>query len=265
MLTERFQHLDSFLQQQVILWLLVLTRLSLTLLSAPALGAGVPARVRALFAMALAALIVPLTNSIDLSQLASPLELTFALVREGLIGLLIGIVLQLLITGLQTVGEIAGTAGGLQLGDAYDSTARASVPVLSRMISMLSIALLLASGGHRELLDALMGSFTALPPGRMQLDAGMMGIVTNELSGGLTAGVRAAAPLLAALLLANMITGLVSRTLPQLNLLAIGLNVNALTLLLIAMLSVAAIGGVFETEAEETFHRLRNWLSDPDV
>jgi flagellar biosynthesis protein FliR len=265
MLTERFQHLDSLLQQQVLLWLLVLTRLSLALLSAPALGAGVPVRVRALFAMALSALIVPITASADVTGIRSPIELAFALVREALIGLLIGLVIQLLIAGMQTVGELANSAGGLQLGDTFDPMTRSSVPVFSRMISMLAVALLLVSGGHRELLDALLGSFVSLPPGKLDLAAGMLGVVTNELIGGLTAGIRASAPILISLLLANLITGLVSRTLPQLNLLAIGLNINALTLMLVAIVGVAAIGSVFEAELMETLTRLRLWLSEPHV
>jgi flagellar biosynthetic protein FliR len=214
--------------------------------------------------MALAALIVPVAAGADVSGLRSPIELAFALVREALIGLLIGLVIQLLIAGMQTVGELANTAGGLQLGDAYDSTTRSSVPVMSRMISMLAVALLLSTGGHRDLLDALLGSFATLPPGKMDLAAGMLGVVTNELAGGLTAGVRASAPIMAALLLANLITGLISRTLPQLNLMAIGLNINAVTLLGISVLGVTAIASVFEQELVDTMTRLRLWLSGTD-
>ena len=39
---------------------------------------------------------------------------------------------------------------------------------------------------------------------------------------------RVAAPVIAALLLSNLVTGLISRTLPQINVLAIGLSINAL-------------------------------------
>ncbi len=51
-----------------------------------------------------------------------------------------------------------------------------------------------------------------------------------------------------ALLLSNLITGLLARTLPQLNVLAIGFNINALALLLLLFLAVGGVAWVFQTE-----------------
>lgn len=64
-------------------------------------------------------------------------------------------------------------------------------------------------------------------------------------------GMRAAAPPAIALLLANFVTALIGRTLPQLNIMAIGFNINVTIMILILTLSMASIGWVFQNELVE--------------
>jgi flagellar biosynthetic protein FliR len=248
------------LQQYLLVWMLVLTRLSLVLTTAPGLGAGVPTRVRALFAMGLAAFFTPLLHQVDLSLITGILPLAVAIAREALVGLLIGFVVQLLITGMQTAGELANSSGGLQVGDTYDPQAKTNVPVISRMIGLLSMAILLATGGHRQLISALLSSFATMPLGRLDLGEGYLELITQEIMIGLTVGIRASAPLLVAVLLANLITGLLSRTLPQLNLMAVGWNINTVVVLLVIAVSITGLGTIFENEASAMFARLEEWI-----
>jgi flagellar biosynthetic protein FliR len=72
-------------------------------------------------------------------------------------------------------------------------------------------------------------------------------------------GLRAAAPLATALLLSNLVTGLLARTLPQLNVLAIGFNINALALLTLLFMSIGSVTWVYQTELVvwiDTCHRI---------
>ena len=64
----------------------------------------------------------------------------------------------------------------------------------------------------------------------------------------LRVGIRAAAPVGTALLLANLLTALIARTLPQLSVLAVGFNINAFVMLLLLILSVSGMAWVFQTE-----------------
>jgi flagellar biosynthetic protein FliR len=50
------------------------------------------------------------------------------------------------------------------------------------------------------------------------------------------------------LLLANLVTALIGRTLPQLNIMAIGFSLNVTILLVVLALSVTSIGWVFQDE-----------------
>ncbi len=244
--------LTNWLMEHLVLGVLVMTRMSALLMSMPSVGVGVPKRIRAFLAITLTALVLPPVASEtpiqNLPQIDNLVELAIAIVREGLIGLLIGATVQLIITGLQMGGEMITSTGGMQLGDAVDPTTSSSMPSVARLVGLLVTAVMLLVGGHRILLGVLLDSFHAVPPGHVVFHDSMMDLVVGQLSAGMASGVRIAAPVIAALLLSNLVTGLISRTLPQINVLAIGLSINALAMLVVLSVTIGSVGLVFQSE-----------------
>ena len=104
------QPLAQWLIENLVLSILVLTRLSLLLTAIPAIGAGVPRRVVVFLAVTMTALLLPSIaaahDPATLPQFDHLAELAIAIAREGMIGLLIGSTIQLIITGLQLGGEM---------------------------------------------------------------------------------------------------------------------------------------------------------------
>lgn len=253
--------LSQWLIDHLVISVLVLTRLSTLLMAMPAVGVGVPKRVRALFAIMLTALLVPtvvqLSDSHTIPRVDNMVELAIAVGREALVGMLIGATIQLLITGLQLAGEAITGTGGMQLGDAVDPTTQSSMPTMARLVGLLVTAIFLLIGGHRMLLSLLIDSFHTLPAGNVQLESSIMDMIVSQLTAGMSAGVRVAAPVIGALLLANLITGLISRTLPQINVLAIGLSINALALLVVTSLIIGSVSYVFQNELDIAILRVR--------
>ena len=244
--------LTNWLMEHLVLGVLVMTRMSTLLMSMPSVGVGVPKRIRAFLAITLTALVLPPVASVtavqDLPQIDNLIELAIAIAREGLIGLLIGATVQLIITGLQMGGEMITSTGGMQLGDAVDPTTSSSMPTVARLVGLLVTAVMLLVGGHRILLGVLLESFHSVPAGNVEFHESMMDLIVEQLSAGMASGVRIAAPVIAALLLSNLVTGLISRTLPQINVLAIGLSINALAMLVILSVTIGSVGLVFQNE-----------------
>ena len=254
--------LSQWFVDHLVLAALVLTRLSTLLMSMPAVGVGVPKRIRALLAILMTVLLLPtvagMTADGQLPHVSHLVDLTIAIGREAVIGLLIGTTIQLIVTGLQLAGEAITSTGGMQLGDAVDPTTRSSMPAMSRLVGLLVTAVMLCVGGHRILLDVLLSSFRAMPAGDVVFSDSMMMLIIDQLTSGMAAGVRVAAPVIAALLLSNLITGLISRTLPQINVLAIGLSINSLALLVVTALTIGSAGLIFQDELAKAVERLSN-------
>ena len=250
----------DWLMAHLVVGVLVLTRLGMLLMSMPAIGVGVPRRVKALLALTMTALLLPaiadrpsMQNLPELNHLAN---LAIAIAREAMVGLLIGGTIQIVITGIQLAGEAITSTGGMQLGDSVDPTTQSSMPAMARMVVMLVTAVMLLGGGHRVVLGLLVESFDYVPPGNVVFHDSMMQAVIDCMTGALASGVRVSAPVVAALLLSNLVTGLISRTMPQINVLAIGLSVNSLALLVVTSLTIGSVAWIFQDDLAANVERL---------
>ena len=244
--------LVDWLMAHLVIGMLVMTRLGMLLMSMPAIGVGVPRRIKALLALTMTALLLPSIadrpSMQNLPQLDHLANLAIAIAQEAMVGMLIGGTVQIVITGIQLAGEAITSTGGMQLGDAIDPSTQSSMPAIARMVGMLVTAVMLLSGGHRVVLGLLVESFDFVPPGNVVFHDSMMESVISSMSGALASGVRVSAPVVAALLLSNLVTGLISRTMPQINVLAIGLSVNALALLVVTSLTIGSVAWIFQED-----------------
>jgi flagellar biosynthetic protein FliR len=125
--------------------------------------------------------------------------------------------------------------------------------ILASLMGWLAIALVLVLGGHRAVIDCCLESYSAYPAGAVQPQGEWLAELDELMQHTLRIGVRAAAPVGTALLLANILTGLIARTLPQLSVLAVGFNINAFVLLALMILSLGSMAWVFQVE-------LASWL-----
>jgi flagellar biosynthetic protein FliR len=76
-------------------------------------------------------------------------------------------------------------------------------------------------------------------------------------------GIRAAAPVVTALLLATLVLGLVSRTLPQLNLMVVGFGLNAVLTFGILSVALGAALLVFQEQITPTIALMFQTLQVP--
>ena len=152
--------------ERFLVFTLVLTRTSGLLIATPFLGTTqAPATVRALIALAPAALIMPSQWSVPLPYPGSLLVYAVLLGGELLLGLLLGTGITILLGGIQMAGDMISRVGGLTLSDVLDPTTSSSVPLFSELLALLSTALFLIMGGHRMLLGGLLDTFRVIPPG----------------------------------------------------------------------------------------------------
>jgi flagellar biosynthesis protein FliR len=111
------------------------------------------------------------------------------------------------------------------------------------------------------LMAGLLETFHAVPPGR----AGMPGAAAERFvalaAQSFSLGIRWCAPVLASLLVANLALGLVSRALPQLNVLAVGLGMNLLLTLGVLALAIGGSVWVFQDQLEPAVRKLTEALA----
>jgi flagellar biosynthesis protein FliR len=217
----------------------------------PIVGSSIPNRVKVLLVLSIALVITPLVL-----QHATPLPpfllgMVIGLAKELLLGVLLGSAVMLIVTSLQIGGQIISSLASMDVAQAADPTTQETVSVVSQLFSWFAMVLFLLLGGHRVMLGACMDSFTTYPAGGVLAEEHWVLHLHEVLQHSIAIGIRAAAPPAIALLLANFVTALIGRTLPQLNIIAIGFNLNVTVMILVLILSMSSIGWVFQNELVE--------------
>lgn len=219
----------------------------------PTRSAGVPMRVRAGLAVAMAAMLTPLALPHARSMPSDLINVLISLVSEMLLGLVIGCVVLLAVSAMQLAGQAIGHLAGFDVADAFDPNTDESMSILASIMGWLAVAIILTLGGHRQVIASCLDSYSAFPVGGVQLQVQWLQQLDDLMRHTLRIGVRAAAPIGTGLLMANVLTGLIARTLPQLSVLAVGFNINAFVLLALLILSLGSMSWVFQDD-------LAGWL-----
>lgn len=257
--------LVTLLSQPLWVFLTALARISpILMLTPPMTSASVPMRVRALLAIAIALLMTPLVSAKATTIPGDLLHLLIGMSGEVLLGVLLGSVILMTVVSLQLAGQSIGHLAGFDMATAVDPSSNEEMPVVSNMLGLLATAFLLLLGGHRQMMECAIESFMRYPAGGVFFETHWLDELQQILSHTFIVGVRAAAPLAIALLLSNIVTSLLARTLPQLNVLSVGFNINIGTLMLVLFVSVGSLGWVFQSELAswiDTCHR----IIEPDV
>jgi len=169
-------------------------------------------------------------------------------------GLALGFSVQIGFSAALLAGETIGNAMGLGFASMVDPASGQSSPAIGQLLTIVATFMFLAMDGHLALAATVVESYKALPPGNawMSVDS-IMGLV---LFGGtlFAAGLSIAMPVASALILVQIVMGVLARSAPALNLFSVGLPaavMAGLVLLAIAipMMSdgiVAAIGAGLE-------------------
>lgn len=237
--------------EKLLLFTLVLTRVSGLTMTAPIYGTkDIPMQVRALLAVALAALITPSQWDVTVSCSGSVFQYLIFLGGELLIGLSLGMGIVILFSGIQLAGQLIGRVSGLMLADVFDPAVGVSVPLFSRLLFFVSMAVFVCIGGHRMVMAALLDTFQAIPPGGGGLPLSVVAALEELLTQSFSLGIRAAAPMVTAVLLSTLVLGLISRTMPQLNILAVGFGLNSMLTFGIMSLAIGGSVLVFQEQIE---------------
>jgi flagellar biosynthesis protein FliR len=229
---------------------------------APVFGnTAVPMRTKVLVGAALAVVIapaVPAAPSIDPSSWHGML----LLVREILIGLVIGFAAKLVFSAVEMAGELIGTQIGLGFAIFFSPMFNSAALPTSRLFVTLAMLTFLALNGHLLVIGALAKSFYLVPIGQeiaTSLNPSHVVKLGKDL---FVIALSLALPVIGALLVTNIALGILARATPQLHLFALGFPIMLLIGLLVLNFGLpsllVALGTLPETMSRAMLDVLSN-------
>ncbi|MDH3346572.1 MAG: flagellar biosynthetic protein FliR [Desulfobulbaceae bacterium] len=182
------------------------------------------ARIGLIFTITL--LLFPLMKDVLIQQSYTLLELSFIIINEALLGILLGLVSQLIFTAVSFGGTIIGYQMGFAAANIFDPQTTQQLSLISKFQNILALLIFLSLNGHHLFFRLIVESFTILPPGGMDF-SGAIGPLIIDLSAKMfLLGLKFSAPVLAILLLSNGVLGIMARVFPQLNVFLLSFPIN---------------------------------------
>jgi flagellar biosynthetic protein FliR len=211
---------------------------------------AIPMHLRVVLAMALALVVAPIQGAAFVNIPDSVPMFLVAMAGEALVGAVLGMGVMILLSGAQIAGQIVSQMGGLSLAETFQPDLDAEMPALSNLLYMVGLAVFVAIGGHRMLVGALLDTYSDMPIGQVRLSDNLGTLTATLLAESFSLAVRGAAPALVGLLLATLAVGLVSRTLPQMNVMSVGFGLNLLVTFGLFSASIGIVAWLFQEQLE---------------
>jgi flagellar biosynthetic protein FliR len=221
---------------------LLLIRPGMVVMLAPGLGDSyLQARTKIGLTVLIAIGLLP---TVLITRTVVDVPLTIVVARELAIGASIAFVMRALIVGAEFAGHLSGFQIGFSYGATIDPLSGVRNNMLASFYGMLATLGFLAVNGHHVVLRALAASYVQLPIGAGHVDASVVGSVREILGLVFMVAVRLATPIVAILLVVELVVGLISRASPALTTMVIGYPVKIVIGLFVLGLMVGTIPAV---------------------
>lgn len=143
--------------------------------------------------------------------------------KEFLVGITIGFVSYLVLTGIYVAGQLIDTQIGFGMVSVFDPMSNIQVPVTANLYFMISMLVFLMVNGHHMVIRALVESYRYIPVGGAVFQSAMMNDIIRVFSQVFVTGFKIAAPVTAAILVVDVALGVISKAVPQINVFVLGM------------------------------------------
>jgi flagellar biosynthetic protein FliR len=194
-----------------------------------------------------------IVTNVDVGALAEIAE------RELLLGSVFVLALQLAFGGLYLAGRTIDVQAGFGLAMLIDPTTSAQTPLVGTLFAYAAAAVFFGMNGHFELLRILAASLQAIPLGAGHLPQ-TLGALTDFISTIFLLAFGVAGGVILCLFLADLAIAMMSKTVPQMNVLILGFQAKTLIMLMVLPLVLGASGALFARMMRVTLEAIPRML-----
>ncbi|EHB2842792.1 flagellar type III secretion system protein FliR [Campylobacter jejuni] len=144
------------------------------------------------------------------------------LISEVIFGMIAGLMLQIIFAIIMMAGEQIAFTMGFTIASILDPSSGTSMPITSQILNLLALMFFLAFDGHHLMLLFLSHSLGYISLGGFYPHENLMHYLNMGMFNIFIIGFTMSFPILGISLLADVIFGLLMKTMPQFNLLVIG-------------------------------------------
>jgi flagellar biosynthetic protein FliR len=188
------------------------------------------------------------------------LTMTVAILGEMLFGLAVGIILQLAYHVITFAGGQISFMMGFSLASAIDPQSGVSMPIVNQFLSLVALMILLAADLHHWIILLASASLATVPLGGFMVTPELFRYIMHAMLNMFVVGFMIAFPITALSMLADVIFGMLMKTMPQFNLLVIGMPIKIGVAFLVLMATLSATMMIVTSQMQSAYNFLEKLL-----
>lgn len=154
--------------------------------------------------------------------------LLFMAIEEAFIGLAMGYITKLVFAVIEMAGQMVDFQVGFSMASVYDPAMGIHASNYGRIYYWLSICIFFILDLHHKVLWVVMDSFRVLPIGNANFSGGVAEAIARLFSISFELALNLAAPLIIVVLVTDVVLGIISKTVPQINVLMLGMPLKSM-------------------------------------
>lgn len=183
-------------------------------------------------------------------------SIIIAILSELLFGLAIGVILQIAFNVITFAGGIISFMMGFSMASAIDPQSGISMPIISQFLSLMALMILFVIDMHHWILMYINESLSAIPLGGFIMSEDLFNYIIAAMANMFMVGFMIAFPIIALSWLADVIFGMLMKTMPQFNLLVIGFPIKIMVAFVVLIATFSATMLILKTQMQEAFNYL---------
>ncbi len=249
---------------QILMFGLILLRMSAFVVSAAIFStSNIPAQLKILASVVFTIVIFnPIATNEAMVRLSeSQADLLMLAGREVLVGLVLGFVTRLFFFAVSMAGEIVSISTGLGQAQIYNPIMGSMSNAMEQFYSIIATLVFLSMNGHHTVILGIVESFSSTPVAELSFGYSSFAELVMKIQSFFIIGIKISAPVLVSMMIIQLGMALLSRVVPQINVMVTSASVTVLIGFLIMFVSlpllVMQMSGVVDFSMNEFFKFLR--------
>lgn len=188
---------------------------------------GFPNIAKVAFTLVIAYILIPGINYSHVN-IANNYELISLAINEIVTGLTLGFITNLIFFSIRMAGQLIDFQIGFSMINMFDPSTNSNATLLEHVLYWSSLVLFFTIDAHHMLISALIESFNAISLGKFILGGESVGLIIDAFIQFFALGLKIAIPLVLIILITDIVLGLIGRTVPNLNLMILGMPIKVL-------------------------------------
>ena len=224
-------------------FLLVVIRITCFFFSAPFFSMNnTPKRVKIGLGIFIGYLIYQSTFPHNAVVYENVMEYATIIMREACVGLLIGLAASICNTLVLYAGRFVDMEIGLAMASQMDPTTKEQTTITGVYYQYMVMLILLVSGMHRYLVQALAESYVLIPVDKVVLNTDLLlSSMIQFMTEYLNIGLKISLPIFCVSLIINVVLGILAKVSPQMNMFAVGMQIKVLLGLCVLFFTTAML------------------------